>query len=88
MPKRTLSDSYRLPGFKPKRAVQGVFGDSHARIVTLVRQGKKVSAVSVEQPIGRSTITKAGWSGIFPAAPTVFTSNWTSGVSSAGGAAK
>jgi len=88
MPKRTLSDSYRFPGFKPKIAVRGVFGDSHARIIQLVRQGKKLSAVSAGRPTGRSTTTRLDRYETSPVVPAAFISNWTSDVSVAGGAAR
>lgn len=38
---RHLWDTYRFPGFRPLATVRGVFGDSKARIVTLVRRAKK-----------------------------------------------
>ena len=41
---RRLLDTYRFPGFRPQATVKGVFGDPKARIVTLVRRGKKRSA--------------------------------------------
>lgn len=35
-----LLDTYALPGFRPKAAVKGVFGDPKVRIVTLCRRKK------------------------------------------------
>ena len=39
--RQRLLDAYRFPGFRPIEEVRGVFGDPHARIVTLVRRSKK-----------------------------------------------
>ena len=38
---RHLTDSYRLPGFRVRRAVRGIFGDPLARIVTLERRTRR-----------------------------------------------
>lgn len=43
---RRLLDAYRFPGFRPQATVKGVFGDPKARIVTLVRRGKKRRAAA------------------------------------------
>src|SRR6058998_2535575 len=34
---RRLWDAYRFPGFRPSPTVTGIFGDPHARIITLTR---------------------------------------------------
>jgi hypothetical protein len=83
-----LSDSYRFPSFKPKQTVTGVFGDPHARVVSLIRQGKKLSAVSVGPFIGHSMIVRSKGSATFPAATPVSTSIWRFDASSAKGAGK
>ena len=85
---RRLSDSYRFPGFKPKQAVTGIFGDPHARIVSLVRLGKKLYAVSARQPAGLSMTESSDEFATYPAAIPASTWNWRSGASSAGGAGK
>ena len=42
MPKiRQLRDLYRFPGFVPLATLHGIFGDSHAVVVTLQRREKK-----------------------------------------------
>jgi hypothetical protein len=41
---RRLLDAYRFPGLRPQATVKGVFGDPKARVITLVRRGKKQSA--------------------------------------------
>ena len=38
---KRLLDEYGYPGFKPEATVSGVFGDPHARVITLVRRQKK-----------------------------------------------
>jgi hypothetical protein len=83
MRKRTLSDFYRFPGFKPKQTVTGIFGDSHARVISLVRQGKKLYAVPTVPVTGHSMIARSKESGTFPAATPVYTSISRYGASSA-----
>lgn len=88
MRKRTLSDSYRFPNFKPKQAVSGIFGDPYARVVNLVRQGKKLSVVSARHRTGHFTIERSSESGTFLAATLAYTWNWKCGASSVRGAGK
>src|SRR5512135_2264758 len=38
---RRLDDAYRFTGFRPGPTVRGVFGDPKARILRLLRPGKK-----------------------------------------------
>lgn len=38
-----LTDAYAFPGFRQLQRVQGMFGDPKARIITLVRRGKRRS---------------------------------------------
>jgi hypothetical protein len=47
-PYRRLADAYTFAGFRPLARLQGMFGDPHARLVTLVRQGKKPCAAVAE----------------------------------------
>ena len=35
---QTLSALFSFPGFRARSRLQGIFGDPHARVVTLVRQ--------------------------------------------------
>ena len=37
---RRLWDAYRFPGFRPSSTVIGIFGEPHARIITLTRRSK------------------------------------------------
>jgi len=49
-PKRKrLLDAYRFPFFRPLEKIRGIFGDSKARIITLVRRSKKRSATPVAE---------------------------------------
>jgi hypothetical protein len=86
--RRTLSDLYHFPGCKPKKTVSGVFGDPHARVITLVRRGKKLLAGYAVQFIEPAVLAKSDWSAIFPAGAPGFISNWKSGTSSVAGAAR
>lgn len=88
MQKRTLSDSYRFPSFKPKQTVSGIFGDPYARVVRLIRLGKKLSVVSAGDRIGHFTIERSNESGTFPAAIPAYTWNWKYDASSVRGAGK
>ena len=38
---RRLLDEYRYPGFHPRAAIQGIFGDPKARVIQLIRHQKK-----------------------------------------------
>jgi hypothetical protein len=38
--RKRLLDVYRFAGFLPLELVRGVFGDSSARVITLVRRSK------------------------------------------------
>ena len=86
--RRVLSDLYQFPGCKPKMTVHGVFGDPHARVIKLVRQGKKPFAGYVARSIEPIVLEKSGWSAIFPAGAPEFTSNWKFGAFCVGGAAQ
>jgi len=67
--------------------VHGVFGDPHARVIKLVRQGKKPFAGYVARSIEPIVLAKYAWSEISPAEAPGFISNWKSGASCAEGAA-
>jgi hypothetical protein len=86
--RRVLSDLYQFPGCKPKRTVHGVFGNPHARVIKLVRQGKKLFVGYAARSIEPIVLAKSDWSAIFPAEAPGFISNWKSGASCAEGAAQ
>jgi hypothetical protein len=66
-PKHIL-DAYRFPFFRPLEKIRGLFGDSKARIITLVRRSKKQSATPVAElnPVG--TTRSSDEFAIFPVA--------------------
>jgi hypothetical protein len=51
-----LADAYTFPGFRPLQRVQGMFRDSSARLVILVRRGKKLSVAPAARRIAAGTI--------------------------------
>ncbi len=83
---RRLADTYRFPGFRPLETVQGIFGDPRARVITLVRRGKKRSAGCVVPRTGPGTTAVAGGPGTCPVASTASISIWRYGACSVGGA--
>lgn len=69
MPKqRRLLDTYTFPGFRPLATVVGIFGDPKARLVRLLRRGKKQRAGSAAAVAIASTIARFAESAICPAA--------------------
>jgi len=88
MRKKTLSDSYRFPGFTPQRTVVGIFGDSYARVIRLTRRGKKRFVASAARFTGPFTIIRSSGFVIFPLAMSASIWNCQYDESSAGGAAK
>ena len=73
--KRLLYDAYKFCNFKPQPKVSGIFGDSNALVIKLVRQGKKQSAVPVTGFSELSMTARICKFVIFPAATGVCTSN-------------
>ncbi len=65
---KKLRDEYRFPGFYPKAAIKGKFGDNKARVIQLIRSQKKLNADVAELCIGVSMIVKSELSEIYPAA--------------------
>ena len=47
--RKRLLDAYQFPFFRPVEKIRGLFGDSKARIITLVRRSKKQSATPVAE---------------------------------------
>ena len=85
---KRLTDAYHFPQFKPHQSISGVFGDSKARVIKFTRRGKKLFAVSAVKRIDQFMTARSDWFVTCPAAITAFISNWKSGGSSAGGAAR
>lgn len=73
--RKRLLDAYRFPGFRPLPEVVGVFGDSYARVVRLVRRSKKRLAAAAVEFTRVGTTALIGAFAIFPAGPTVSTSS-------------
>jgi len=86
--RRRLLDAYRFPGFRPIEEVRGVFGDPHARIVTLVRRSKKRPAGHADENIPGGTIARFAALEIFRPAACAY--SWSSryGASGAASAAR
>jgi hypothetical protein len=85
---KRLTDAYRIPGFKPKQILTGVFGDPKARIIKFNRIEKKHVAQTAVENIKVTMTGKTVLSGIFPVVTLGFSSNWRSVASSAGSAGK
>jgi len=85
---RRLADAYRFAGFRPLQSLKGVFGDPQARLITLVRRGKKPSAGPAGPFISAGTIAVDVARGICLAGTIVFTSIWRCGAFSAAAAGR
>ena len=66
--RRRLQDAYRFAGARPLATVRGVFGDPKARIVVLVRRGKKRRAARVDEGSRVLTTDVGVWCGTCRAA--------------------
>jgi len=86
--RQTLSELYHFPGFRPKKTVCGIFGDSNARVIKLDRRGKKLFAASAVQHIGPLVIVEPVLSATYPVVTPESTSNWRFDASSVAGVAK
>lgn len=75
---RRLWDTYRFPGFRPQHTVKGIFGDPKARVVRLVRRGKKRLVGFAVLFIPRFTTARPGRFGTSPAGMRAFTWKWRS----------
>jgi len=73
-----LWDAYRFPGFSPEHTWSGIFGDSQARVIRLIRRGKKQFAVPVVCSIALSTTGRPAGFATFPVASSAFTWKWRS----------
>ena len=57
---RRILDAYRFPFFRPLEKIRGIFGDSKARIITLVRRSKKQSATPADERTSSGTTRSCG----------------------------
>lgn len=86
--KRRLLDEYRFPGFRPRSEVQGIFGDSRARVIRFKRTQKKQNAVVAVPSIGVITTKQHDRYGTCPVGMREYTWKWKSGESGACGVEK
>jgi hypothetical protein len=70
---RRLWDTYRFHGVRPQHTVFGIFGDPKARVIQLVRRGKKRRAECAALYIIPSTTARSEGFGTFPAGICGFT---------------
>jgi hypothetical protein len=73
-----LWDAYRFPGFSPEHTWSGIFGDPQARVIRLIRRGKKQFAVPVACSIALSTTGRPVKFAICPVPSSAFTWKWRS----------
>ena len=66
--RKRLLDAYRFIGFRPLEQLEGVFGDSKARVITLVRRSKKLPVAPVVECTRVGTTARFGRCAIFPVA--------------------
>jgi len=85
---RRLWDTYRFDGFRPDRAVVGIFGDPKARIIRLHRRSKKRAAAGVAGRRAVGTTARTIASAISLAAIRESIWNWRFAASRAGVAAR
>ncbi len=86
--RQTLSGLYHFPGFRPRKTVCGIFGDSNARIIKLSRRGEKLFVASAVQYIGPLVIVETVLSATCPVATPGSISNWRFAASTVAGAVK
>ena len=61
---QTLSALFSFPGFRAHSRLQGLFGDPHARLVTLVRRKKRPCVRAVAPATGPFTTARRAGCGI------------------------
>jgi len=85
---KQLSDLYRFPGFSPEHTLSGIFGDPRARVIALIRRGKKLFVVPVAGSIIPPTTGRSAWFATCPVARCGFIWKWRSAGSLVEGAGK
>jgi hypothetical protein len=85
---KQLWDLYRFPGFSPEHTLSGIFGDARARVIGLIRKGKKLFVVPVAASIIPSTTGKSAGFGTRPVGRCVFIWTWRFAESLVEGAGK
>lgn len=71
--KKSLLDAYQFDGFKTSIVAKGRLGDKNARVLSLSRRSKKVSATNVANYIEAFTTARPRWFVISPAVTGEFT---------------
>ena len=82
---KRLWDLYRFPGFYPEHTISGIYGDPKARVIGLIRRGKKQSAEPVVVSTIPSTTEESEEFEIFPVETCGSTWTWRSVGSSVAG---
>jgi len=75
---KRLWDLYHFPGFSPEHTLSGIFGDPRARVMGLIRRGKKLFVVHVAAFIIPTTIGKLAEFATCPVERYGFISKWRS----------
>ena len=83
-----LWDIYTFPGFYPEHTVLGIYGDPRARVIGLLRRGKKLFVEPVARFTVPSTTERSAGFEISPAETCGFTWMWRSAEWIAEGARK
>jgi len=86
--KRRLLDEYQFPGFRPRSEIQGIFGDTKARVIRLERTQKKRHAVVAAWCIAAITTKQCDGYGIDPVEMPGYGWRWKFGESGASGVGK
>jgi len=63
---KRLWDAYHFPGFSPEHTLSGIFGDPRARVIVLIRRGKKLFVAPVASSIIPSTTGRPAGFAICP----------------------
>jgi hypothetical protein len=85
---KRLWELYHFPGFSPEHTLSGIFGDPRARVIALIRRGKKLFVVPVAASIIPSTTGKSAGFATCPVARCGFIWKWRSAASLVEGAGK
>jgi hypothetical protein len=86
--KKRLLDEYQFLGFRPRSEIQGIFGDSKARIIRLERTQKKQRADAAGRCIEAITTRRNDRYGICPVGMPESTYQWKFDECSANGVGK
>jgi len=85
---KQLWDLYRFSGFSPEHTLSGIFGDPQARVIALIRRGKKRFVAPAAVSIIPATTGKRAEFGTCPVGRCVFIWTWRFAESLVEGAGK